>query len=164
MKKFAQILLLLFALGAVGYWAWGKFSEPSPIANPPVASGVDAAPAPAPDEDQPVVVVTYFTTNVRCESCRKIEALTRAMVDEQFAPELEAGRLRFQTINLDESENRHFANDYQISFKTVVVSMEQSGRVLQWEKRDEVWSLLNEPEAFQSYIADSIRSYLNSKS
>lgn len=166
MKKAAQYLLLAFAIGAMGYWAWGKFTGHTPTTESTNASesipiSADAIPSESAD---PVVVVTYFTTNVRCDSCRMIETLTRSAVEEDFAYELAKGTVRFQTINLDEPQNEHFARDYEMSFKTVVVSEEQTGTVLRWEKRDDVWRLLNEPEAFKAYIASPIQEFLGPQS
>lgn len=153
MKKTAQRILLAFVSVALGYWAWGKLAEPGAVPVPAVA-------ADASREAKPVVVVTYFTTNVRCDSCRTIESLTRATVEEFFGAELAAGTVRFRTVNLDELANKHFAVDYDLSFKTVVVSEEASGEVLRWEKLDDVWSLLNQPEGFKAYVAAPVHTYL----
>jgi len=159
MKKAAQYILLAFVFGAIGFWAWGKYTG-SAEGSPETSASAEAVTQSA----QPVVVVTYFTTNVRCDSCRTIETLTRASVQEQFEDEVNAGHLRFEKVNLDEPQNKHFAEDYKLAFKTVVVSEESSGEVLRWKKRDEVWSLMNEPDAFKTYIAEPVREFLNSQS
>lgn len=166
MKKVARFLLLFFALGAIGYWVWGRFSgqASSAQATSPSETVQHSTAQESSQRAMPVVVVTYFTTNVRCESCRSIETLTRVSIEENFATEMAAGTVRFHTINLDEPANKHFARDYDMSFKTVVVTAETSGEVLRWKKLDEVWSLLNEPEAFKAYVAKPVRSYLNSQS
>lgn len=78
MKKIAQLILLLFVAGAVGYWAWGKVvpGETSVETTPPAPSAQAAAIQVASTQAKPTVVVTYFTTDVRCESCRPINART----------------------------------------------------------------------------------------
>lgn len=163
MKKVTQFFLILLAVGAAGYWTWGRFVNPTPTI--PV---IETAPTNQPvslqnttPQTNSCVVVTYFTTNVRCHSCRTIESLARAAVEEGFAAELAAGTVRFQTINLDDPAHQHFAKDYAMSFKTVVVSREQPGQAHRWQKLDEVWSLLNQPEAFKACVANSVRSFLN---
>ncbi|MGE9291651.1 MAG: nitrophenyl compound nitroreductase subunit ArsF family protein [Puniceicoccales bacterium] len=162
MKKVAQLLLLTFALGAVGYWVWDRVTAPS---SPAEFAIVDESQPEPPagtlqDQNSPVVVVTYFTTNARCESCRKIERLTQMAVDEEFTTEVKNGEVRFQTINLDEPQNRHFAQDYDLSFKTVVLSEETSDQVLRWQKLDQVWRLLHQPESFRAYVTQPIEEYL----
>jgi hypothetical protein len=36
--------------------------------------------------------------------------------------------------------------------------------VLRWEKRDDVWKLLDSPEAFKAYIAAPVREFLTPQS
>ena len=153
MRKILQSALLIFALSAIAYSIWSRGNDDSEQ----LTSATPATTEPAPHAQ---VLVTYFTTDVRCTSCLKIEALTQAAVEESFATELASGRVRFQTLNLDRPENEHFASDYDIAFKTVVVSEEKSGEVLRWEKRDDVWKLLDESDAFKVYIAAPVREFL----
>lgn len=161
MKKSVRYILLTFVAGALCYWAWGKFSGHAP---PAVSASHPLTTTKEPSlQMKPAVVVTYFTTNVRCESCRTIETLARATVEESFAQELAASIIRFQTINLDEPANKHFAEDYDMAFKTVVVSEEAAGRVLRWTKLDDVWSLLGKPEEFKAYLARPIHAYLEKR-
>lgn len=166
MKKILQSILLLFAVGAIAYYAWGRIAGNTGPAEADTArsQSVAASEASAKAASAPSVVVTYFTTDVRCASCVKIEELTRAAVDEQFADEVAAGRVRYRVRNLDRPENKHFARDYDLAFKSVVISQETSDEVLRWEKRDEVWKLLDQPEQFKAYIAAPVREFLASAS
>lgn len=162
MKKILKSILLLFAVGAIAYYAWGRIAGNTGPAEADTArsQSVAASEASAEAATAPSVVVTYFTTDVRCDSCVKIEELTRAAVEEQFADEVAAGRVRFRIRNLDRPENKHFAREYEMAFKTVVISQESSDEVLRWEKRDEVWKLLDEPEQFKAYVAAPVREFL----
>jgi hypothetical protein len=47
------------------------------------------------------VLVTYFSSDVRCATCVRIERLTRECVERNFAPEIQSGRIQFRTVNLD---------------------------------------------------------------
>ena len=165
MKKIAQSALLFFALGSLCFWAWEKLSGAPATATPdqPSTQTVDHAMKDEASQSQQTVVVTYFTTDVRCKSCLLIESLTQQTLEEQFTQELANGTLHFQTLNIDRQEHQHFTQTYDLAFKTVVVSTERQGTVTHWEKLDEVWTLLNEPEAFKSYMAAPIRSLLSPK-
>lgn len=151
MKSLPKILLLVFALGALGVWAAKRFSpEPDPVDQPATAAPVETD----------GIVVTYFTTDVRCISCRTIEAMARASVDQlQQHPDL-GGRVGFQTLNLDRPENKHFIKDYELSFKTVVVSHTDVEGKPHWTKLDEVWKNLQDPDAFHALIETEVLNQL----
>jgi hypothetical protein len=163
MKKIAQFTLILFSLGAICFWAWEKLSTPSTTTALEQSAGIQTDQT-EPAQSQPAVVVTYFTTDVRCQSCLLIESLTRQTLEEQFSQELASGTLRFETLNLDEESNKHFAQEYDLAFKTVVVSTEQNGTITHWQKLDDVWTLLKDPEAFKTYVVTPIHSILDSES
>lgn len=106
------------------------------------------------------VTVTYFTTNARCKTCLKIEALTRKVVEERFASELASGRLEFRAINIDLPENRHYADNYQLSFKTVVISSTNADGKEDWARMDAVWQKVGRESEFASYIEGGINKAL----
>ena len=106
------------------------------------------------------VVVTYFTTDVRCDSCRTIEALSRRAVTEGFPAELASGALVFRVVNTDREENAHFVDHYEIANKTVIVSRQRDGAEVEWVSRQDVWLYLEEPETFLDYVRTPIRDYL----
>jgi hypothetical protein len=106
------------------------------------------------------VVVTYFTTDVRCVSCRTIEALAQRAVVEGFPAELARGEVVFRIVNTSRSEHAHFVEHYGITNKTVVVSHQQDGKELAWTGRQEVWGLFKEPDRFLAYVREPVRSYL----
>jgi hypothetical protein len=68
------------------------------------------------------VLVTYFSSDVRCATCVRIERLTRETVERNFGPELAIGRIALRTVNLDGPGNEHFVRDYSLISKTVIVS------------------------------------------
>ena len=113
-------------------------------------------------EPERLVLVTYFTSDQRCPTCLKIEKLTRTAVYDGFAAELDAGIIRFQTVNFDLPENKHFIGDYALAFKTVVISERHQGKETKWDKYDKVWDLVGEPEAFTAYLQAGIRAHLKS--
>jgi hypothetical protein len=147
--KLLRIPFLLVAFAGLAVWAKDLFIRAT-AAPPPAATAASAAPARE-------VVVTYFTTNIRCESCLTIERLTRESLDKCFAAELADGRVRFQMINTSLPENRHFTDDYDISLKTVVVSDRRAGREVNWKRFDQVWELLDDPAAFHDMLCAGVR-------
>jgi len=123
------------------------------------AAGADDRAAPA-DVTDAAVVVTYFTTDVRCDSCRTIERLSRQAIDEGFPDEVASGAVAYRVVNTDRPENEHFLDDYEISNKTVIVSHRVDGAETEWCNRQDVWLLLDEPDEFLSYVREPVRRYL----
>jgi len=110
------------------------------------------------------VIVYYLHTTARCPSCLKIEAYTAAEVTGSLAGPLGEGRLEWKVINVDEPENAHFTQDYQLYTKSVVVSEMKDGKEVRWKRLDKVWDLLGDQQAFMKYVDDEVRAYLKDAS
>jgi hypothetical protein len=158
MKRFLKWALV--ALAAVGCLAAihqaRQVSDLSAVRPQVVAT----QPGVAPD----VIQVTYFSSDVRCATCVRIERLTRETVEKNFEPEIASGRIVLQTINLDGPGNEHFVQDYQLISKTVIVSDRAKGQEVGWENLQEVWSKQKDEQAFEAYVVDAVRRHLGSVS
>lgn len=170
MKKILQPILLVIVAVGFGAFVWGKIN-PDPAGttastDPSAVTPTATAEANATQlSEQPSVTVTYFTTDVRCTSCHKIERLTRESLETNFAEAMETGQIRFQTVNIDREENKHYIYDYDLSFKTVVVAgPSQNADAPEWEKLDDVWRLLDAPENFAAYVNAAVAQRLAPKS
>jgi len=106
------------------------------------------------------VMVTYFTNNVRCKTCRIIEDLSRRAVHEGFPEEIARGEVHFRVVNFDQDEHRHFVDHYSITNKIVIVSRQNDGKETEWTPRQDVWLHYQEPEQFLSYVRAPIAEYL----
>jgi hypothetical protein len=107
------------------------------------------------------VIVYYFHGNFRCQTCRRIEQLTREAVSENFGAELSAGALEMQVINVEQPENSHFSKEYQLFTRSVVVSDMVNGKETQWKNLQKVWELVHNEKAFKEYIRSEVKAYLS---
>ena len=150
----------LIDLAGVGCWA--AIQQARQAADLPAVrqTVVTAQPGVVPD----VIQVTYFSSDVRCATCVRIERLTHETVARNFAPEIASGRIVLQTINLDDEGNEHFVQDYQLISKTVIVSDRAQGQEVTWENLQEVWSKQKDEQAFEAYLVDAVRRHLGSVS
>jgi len=155
-----RIVVYLIAIVGIGTWAWKNFAQEK--SNTTTTTSNDAAHYVTNQSDH-VIVVTYFTSDQRCKTCLKIEKLTRAAITEGFTDELASKEIIFQTINFDQPKNKHFVKDYQLAFKTVVVSERKKGKEQKWSKYDKVWELHDDQEKFSTYLQDGIRGYLKTQ-
>ena len=75
-------------------------------------SGAEAA---APSEQGERVVAYYFHGNLRCRTCRTIEAYSEEAIRTEFADGLASGRLAWRVVNVEQPENEHFAKGFSMS-------------------------------------------------
>jgi hypothetical protein len=106
------------------------------------------------------VVAYYFHGTFRCQTCRKIEALSREAVQSGFPEDLKVGRLEWRVINVEEPENEHFVQDYQLFSKSLVLVAKEGSKQTRWKNLQEVWTLVGNKEAFIKYVQVEIRAYL----
>lgn len=163
MKKILTLLLVAVAVGgAIVAIYRTKESIPPENADVAVVEPETVAQADLVEVPKPVhlVKVIYFTTDVRCVSCLKIEELTRRTVETQFASQLQDGSLIFQLINVDRPNNAHFIEEYQLVSKTVVVAEFEKGVQEEWVNLQDVWLKFNDEEEFESYVSEAISALL----
>lgn len=132
-----------------------------PTAPAPAAPVAAPAVAPPPAAKPATVFVTYFHTTARCTSCLKIEDLTASTMTTRFAAPIADKRIVWRSVNLDEPENNHFAKDYGLFTKSVVVSEVKEGREVRWKNLDKVWNLLGDPEEFRAYVEKEVQGFLD---
>lgn len=150
-------LLLIAVLGSLAIWGNREYQKSREVSR--------AASAPPAAENLPVVaghqvVMTYFVSGSRCPSCKKIEQHTRETAEKDFAAELAGNKLVFRVVDTGEPAHVHYVDDYKLTSKTVVLSHRVDGKETEWEAMDRVWDLLDQPDAFHAYLAETIRAYL----
>jgi len=107
------------------------------------------------------IIAYYFYTTARCVSCRKIEQYTKESLEKYFFDEIASGKLDFQMINIDESQNKHFVQEYKLYTKSVVLSKVSDGKEVEFKNLDKVWKLLRNKEKFYEYIIDETNKFIN---
>lgn len=143
-----------------------KPEETAPPIESAVALPVDPAPRKVAAKEQKVaapvhkIVAMYFHGDVRCATCRKVEAYAKEAVESGFGEQVAAGLVEFRPVNVDREENRHFLEDYQLTNKSVVVVDEVDGAVQRWVKLDNVWGLVGNHDAYLVYVQDAVRAYV----
>jgi hypothetical protein len=129
--------------------------SPKPETQPEAKSGENSSTA-----NTSKVLVCYFHTTARCQTCRKFEAYSKETLHNTFSEELADGRLEWKMINVDEPANEHFIKDYQLYSKSIVIVKMQNGKELKWKNLDEIWKLVRNKDDFINYIQNQVRDYL----
>jgi hypothetical protein len=65
-------------------------------------------------------------------------------------------------VNIEEPENEHFVEDYQITTRTVVLVEMKDGQQVRWSTLGRVWDLVDDQPAFMTYIQEETKGYLGS--
>lgn len=105
------------------------------------------------------ISVYYFHTSYRCYSCTKIEELTKQALNNNFNQQIKSGRIIFKTVNVEENQNKHYVQDYQLFTKSVVLVDSIKGKQKNWKRLDQTWSYLPNPDLFEKYIKDEVIAF-----
>lgn len=116
--------------------------------------------AAAPEARDAEVVAYYFHGNLRCKTCRTIEAYSEEAIRNEFADELGSGRLAWRVVNVEEPENEHFVENFALVTRSLVLAEYEDGEVTRWENLNQVWQLVRDKERFLEYVRRSTREFL----
>lgn len=156
------LLLAFVAVSIVYLVAMEHRNEPASeitTGHPPTTEGSEES-APETTDAGRTLIVYYFHGNKRCNTCRTIEEYTEAAINLGYPRELQSGRLVWKAINVDEPENGHFVQDYELTTRTVVLVDVDRGNTIRWTKLERVWQLVRNKEEFIDYITDNTEAYL----
>jgi hypothetical protein len=92
-----------------------------------------------------------------------LETYSRQAIEEGFPGELEEKRIVFRTLNLDESENSRYVEDYKLVTKSLIVSLNRNGKEIKWKNLPDIWKLVGDQEKFGEYVQRETRSILEER-
>lgn len=140
MKKIFLVLLAVAALSS------------SIILFPPAQAAEDTKGA--------QVIAYYFHGTFRCPTCHKLEQYSKEAIEANFKNELVSGKLAFRVVNIDERENQHFVNDYQLYTKSLVISMVKDGKEVKSKNLTKIWDYVGDKEKFIDYVKTGLADLL----
>jgi hypothetical protein len=106
------------------------------------------------------VVVYYFHGTFRCTTCRTIEKYSHDAVQQYFPKELGNGKLEFRPVNVEEPENRHFIQDYQLFSKSLVLSLVRDDKETKSKNLTDIWTLVKDKDKFFQYVKNEVEGFL----
>jgi uncharacterized membrane protein len=151
-KRLITVVLLLFVAVSIAYMVIGE------MRTGPAQVPVDNVNQAAVPETR--VVVYYFHGNMRCDTCRKIEAYSGEAVKSAFADRLAKGEVVWSVVNIDEESNEHFVIDYDLQTRSLVLSYLVKGKQTKWKNLDKIWDLVDDKDKFMSYVRDEMGIFL----
>lgn len=110
-------------------------------------------------------VAYYFHGDVRCDTCRSIEAQAEAAVRNGFPEELASGTLEWRAVNTDRPENANFTEDFSLTHSTLVLVEREGNEARRFTSLDRVWELVHdEDDQFRRYVQDAIADWVRAGS
>ncbi len=158
-RTIATGALLAFILASVGYLVFKE--QRAVVADPPAeSSAAKAAKGTNDDTGARKLVVYYFHTTKRCNTCRAIERQAKEAIETGFSEALMAGRLEWREVNLDEPGNERFVTDFQVTGSSLVLADTVGGKVSRFKVLQKVWNLVANPAEFATYVQGETTSWL----
>jgi len=164
-RKISSRLLIGFVALSLGFVAFRSVraakewhAPSSPQAATP-ASNATTAPGKRGEEGSKIIAY-YFHVNVRCATCRLIEAYSRQVIQQRFKDDMAAGRLQWRLVNIQSPENRHFIRDYQLFTKSLVLVLIKDGQQKEYKVLNDTWELVGMPVMMQEYVEKEVRNFL----
>ena len=152
----AKYALLTFVVFTLGFGVGKEAGRRQAAAPAPDGAAVGGAVSPVATADK--VTVYYLHATFRCVTCNAIEAMAKEVVETQFAAALAAGRIEWYEGDFQVEED--LAKRFDVVSSCVVVARRAGGKEAEFQRLDEVWTLVDKPTEFKEYIAGAIRKYV----
>ncbi len=188
-RKLIKYLLLLFVIGSFALLIYKEYSPkneskatnivetpgekttvsvesvPAPKSRPlkeHVTKQKEEAPSPLTEvkAHNSKLIAYYFHGTFRCTTCRTIEKYSKEALEKYFANELKSGKLEFRPVNIEEPENKHFIQDYQLVTRSLVLSLVSDGKETKWKNLPDIWKLVRDQDKFFQYVKDEVEQFL----
>lgn len=165
-KSLIAVTLLLFVAASMVYLALGD--SPGRAENPgqnsettdPVVATPGSGSLDRVEEAQHRVIAYYFHGTARCPTCRAIEQYAYEALVTGFPRELQFGVLEWHAINVEEPQNQHFIDDYELIMRSVILADMAGENQTKWKNLDRIWDLVGDKGAFISYVQEETRAYM----
>ena len=106
------------------------------------------------------VVAYYFHGSFRCPTCHSLEQYAKESIEINFKNELDRGLLVFKAVNIEEKENEHFVNDYQLYSKSLVLSLVRGKKEVKHKNLTKIWEYVRNREKYVNYVKSEIDAFL----
>jgi len=114
-------------------------------------------------KDDVKLIVLYFHATARCTECINIENFTKEIVEKEFSKEKKSVKMTFLSLNIEDSLNEHYINDFKLDVSTVILSKVINHKQVSWKNLEHVWKYADDKELFFKYIKIGIKEFLSQK-
>ncbi len=158
-KSALTIVLLLFVAASLAAPSIRKYARLSSPARASQAGKPDVQLADLAPNRENAIVVCYLHSQFRCAACMNLEAVSRNVVEQQFAAQSVAGTLVWRAIDYQSPGKEHYLADFQLPTGGVVLVEFRGGKPDRWKPLLHAWNLTENRKALASYLEQSIREF-----
>ncbi len=174
LKQVISIILGIFVVSSIVYWVVTESTTESStpdttsVSNNETQSTVASNSAPTEQSEEEKGVVEkekiikglYFHGSNRCYTCNLMEGYIRDVIRESFGKEVKEGRLSFESINVEDLNNRFYIQEYQLRSISFFLSLHKTGKKIKHENLDKMWRFAGNEPMFKHYIKTEIEKFL----
>lgn len=113
--------------------------------------------------EETTLIVFYFHATARCKECINIENFTREIVEKEFPKEKMSVKMIFRSLNIEDSDNEHYINDFNLVVSTVILSKLEDNKQVGWKNLEHVWKYADDKPLFFKYVKDGIKEFLSKR-
>lgn len=106
------------------------------------------------------VTAYYFHGTYRCPTCNKMEQYSKEVIETDFKNALDSGALQFKPVNIESQGNEHYATDYQLYTKALILSLVKDGKEVRSRNLDKIWEYVRNKKRFQNYVHDEVAAFM----
>lgn len=113
-------------------------------------------------EDKPAirVVAYYFHGAFRCPTCHKLEQYAKEVIEADFKDALASGNLEFKVVDVEDKENEHYVNDYQLYTKALILSLVKDGKEIRSKNLEKIWEYVGNKQKYYDYVKNEVADFL----
>jgi len=109
------------------------------------------------------VIAYYFHPTARCPACINIENFTEEVIRTVFTKENKMGLITFTQLNIEDSVNEHYIDDYKLENSSVILAKFVNKEQVTWKNLEHVWKYAGDKESFFKYMKIEIKDFLKDK-
>lgn len=106
------------------------------------------------------VIAYYFHGSFRCPTCHAMEQYSKEAIETNFKDAISSGKLEFKVVNIEEKGNEHFARDYQLYTKSLILSLVKVGKEVKSKNLTKIWEYVRDKQRFLEYVSEEVNNFL----
>ena len=106
------------------------------------------------------VIACYFHGGLRCKTCLAIERNAEDALRAAYPDAFARREVRWRTVNFDAPEHQHYKDEYDLYTSSLVLIDVHDGAPRDWKLLEKTWDLVWEDDAFDAYVRNELRPYL----
>jgi len=106
------------------------------------------------------VIAYYFHGTFRCPTCYNMEKYSKEAIETNFKDALSSGKLEFKAVNVEEKGNEHYANDYKLYTKSLILSLVKDGKEIKSKNLEKIWEYAHNKQKFIEYVTEELNGFM----